>query len=150
LNNYLNPKNDKFVTTAMLNKEILPEEKNKVNCFNCFMIVFNYDEKAQNQKCFSFSSPKPDDNGNDLRYFRLPNRQKIMLNSVVNISTTYLCVVDFPKMIENEKNPNVKKNLEFTRISFNFANRFKNEILELYGIIKNNLPTIKFNKNNVQ
>jgi hypothetical protein len=81
----------------------LPEEKNKVNSFNRFMIVFNYDEKAQNQKCFSFSSPKPDDNGNDLRYFRLPNRQKIMLNSAIDIPTTYLRIVDFPKMIENEK-----------------------------------------------
>jgi hypothetical protein len=41
------------VTTAMWNKEILPEEKNKVNSFNRFMIVFNYDETKTHQKCLA-------------------------------------------------------------------------------------------------
>jgi hypothetical protein len=75
------------------------------------MIVFNYDKTKTHQKCFSFSSPKLNDNRNDLRYFILPNKQKVMLNSAIDIPTKYLKTVDFNKMIKREKNYEVKRTL---------------------------------------
>jgi hypothetical protein len=67
------------------------------------MLVFDYNETKESQKCFSYSSPKPTDNKKDLRYFILPTNQKIMLNSSIDIPTKYLIKADLIKMEQREK-----------------------------------------------
>jgi hypothetical protein len=150
LNKYLNYNNLKHVTTAMFNKEILPGI-DKTNLYNRFMLVFDYDENKDYQRCFSYSSPKPTDNNKDLRYFRLPNKQKIMLNSSIDIPNEYLIKVNFDQMIRSEINPEVKKNLMDNVANLRYAKKFENDILEQYNVIQDNIKdNHKFNKQNVQ
>jgi hypothetical protein len=150
LNIYLNPNKLKYVTTAMFNKEILPGI-DKTNLYNRFMLVFDYDESKEYQRRFSYSSPKQTDNNSDLRYFRLPNKQKIMLNSAIDIPSEYLIRANLGEMKEIENNPKVKRNLDFNIENLNYTRKFENDILEQYEVIVRNWKNNpKFNKNDVQ
>jgi hypothetical protein len=134
----------------MFNKEILPGI-DKTNLYNRFMLVFDYDENKDYQRCFSYSSPKLTDNNKDLRYFRLPNKQKIMLNSSIDIPNEYLTKVNFDQMIRCETNPQVKKNLMDNVLNLRYAKKFENVILEQYEVIVRNWKNNpKFNKSDVQ
>lgn len=121
----------------MWNKAILPEVANKVNHYSRFMIVFDYDKNKEWQKCFSYSSPK--EKGRDLRYYYLPNDQRIALNSVVDIPTKYLKVANFEKMKNKEYNWQVKKNIEHNIINLNMVKKYQTEILEQYDVILRNI-----------
>jgi hypothetical protein len=112
---------------------------NKIKSYNRFMLVFDYDEKNEYQRCFSYSSPKPTDRNRDLRYYRLPTRQKIMLNSSINIPPKYLIKANLEKMIEEESNHEVKRNLDFNITNLNYAKKFKKDILEQYDVIYKNI-----------
>jgi hypothetical protein len=150
LNIYLNPNKLKYITTAMFNKEILPGI-DKTNLYNRFMLVFDYDESKGYQRCFSYSSPKQTDNNSDLRYFRLPNMQKIMLNSAIDIPSGYLIRANLGEMKEIENNPIVKRNLDFNIENLNYARKFEDDILEQYEVIVRNWKNNpKFNKSDVQ
>jgi hypothetical protein len=103
------------------------------------MVVFDYDEQKPYQKCFSYSSPKPDDTKIDLRYFILPNKQKIMLNSPIDIPTRYLIKVNFQKMKEREKNNQILDNLDKNIQNLNYVKQFRKDILEQYEVIYKNI-----------
>lgn len=150
LNKYLNPYSDWKITTAMWNKEVLPGIA-KTNTYSRFMIVFDYDEHKLWQRCFSYSSPKYDDTKMDLRYYILPNRQKIMLNSSIDIPSKYLIRANFEQMKKNEKNVYVLKNIESNIENLKFVKQFKDQILEQYEVIDKNIWTNpKFHQNNVK
>jgi hypothetical protein len=114
------------------------------------MIVFDYDDYKYYQKCFSYSSPKPNDNRTDLRYYILPNRQKVMLNTSIDIPTQYLIKADFPKMKLLETSRQILDNIDKNIENLNYVKQHKRHILEQYDTIFNNLKTIKFRQNNVQ
>jgi hypothetical protein len=134
----------------MFNKEILPEI-GKINLYRRFMIVFDYDESKGYQRCFSYSSPKPADNNKDLRYFRLPNKTKIKLDSSIDIPNKYLTIANFNHLIKSEINSEVKKNLMYNIINLDYVKKFVKDILEQYNVIKNNVKdNPKFNTKDVQ
>lgn len=137
LNDYLNPNNDPYITTAMWNKEIIPNVT-KVNYYNRFMVVFDYDEDKDSHKCFSYSSPKLNDSNNDLTFYVLPTRTKIMLNSPIDIPTKYIIKADFDKMLRVEMNSQIKRNLWFNKENLELVRLHKDEIYYQYQCIKYN------------
>ena len=150
LNAFLNPYRHHSITTAMWNKEILPGVE-EVNTYNRFMVVFDYDEHKPWQRCFSFSSPKPDDVKTDLRYYVLPNKQKLMLNSSIDIPSKYLIKADLDLMKIHESNPSIKRNLDYNIENLKLVKSHKEHILEQYEVIEKNIWTNKkFHSNNVK
>jgi hypothetical protein len=103
------------------------------------MVVFDYDGGKLYQKCFSYSSPKPDDSKIDLRYYVLPNKQKVMLNSTIDIPSQYLIKANFEQMKRKESNAQVIRNINFNIECFNFVKKLSHDILEQYEVIYENI-----------
>jgi hypothetical protein len=115
------------------------------------MLVFDYEENKEYQRCFSYSSPKDTDRKNDLRYYKLPTQTKIMLNSSIDIPCKYLIKANLEEMLKKEENKQINKNIRNNIINLNHARKFKKDILEQYDVIANRiLNHNKFNPNDVQ
>jgi hypothetical protein len=99
------------------------------------MIVFDYDEKRNYQKCFSYSSPKSNDSQTDLTFYKLPTQTKIMLNCAIDIPSHYLIKANFDEMIMKEKNVEIKKNLMNNVRNLHLVKKYQNDILEQYEVI---------------
>lgn len=123
----------------MWNKEILPNVTDKTNHYSRFMIVFDYDEHKLWQRCFSYSSPKYDDTKTDLRYYILPNGQKVMLNSSIDIPSKYLIKADFDKMLKAEHSKIIAKNIRDNILNLELVRKHRIEILEQYEVIDKNI-----------
>jgi polyhydroxyalkanoate synthesis regulator phasin len=115
------------------------------------MLVFDYEENKEYQRCFSYSSPKDTDRKNDLRYYKLPTQTKIMLNSSIDIPSKYLIKANLEEMLKEEENMQINKNIRNNIINLNYARKFKKDILEQYDVIKNNVEdNHKFHKSGVK
>jgi hypothetical protein len=148
LNKFLNPNNNPYVTTAMWNKQIT---FNGVQSkFFRPLTVFDYDCEAKSQLCFAYSSPKLNDNPNDLTYFILPNKTKIMLNNAILIPTSKLKIIDFNKEISSSNSQQLKKWLIETEKDYKLVRTYSSLILEQYRTIKYCIDKNKFDYRDVQ
>ncbi|GHU32985.1 hypothetical protein FACS1894166_07440 [Bacilli bacterium] len=137
----------------MSNKHVFDKEKysDRTNVFNRPMMVLNYDSNKLYQKCYSMSSPKPKDSENDLIYYFLPRKNKIVLAAPIDIPNKYLIIFEPIKQMSSEQNIYVKeylRDLENDRI---YVDDHRNDILYQYQCIKYNSDVRnKFNYSDVQ